>query len=212
MGTIHKNGVKIKNYNEYVHINLESKSVRLYKGQFICKNTPLHNKGFTQIVTVPKLGFCKYGEPKLEFYLNTRNAPTFNTIEDLINYYNEPKSFSSSIRSKNQVAFITKNVKPKKSKMKILSKIKTGLLALTKKIKDYFKAATVKSVITDILKAIWKFFHWHFAAIALGAFASWIVAEESYPFLGWILLAAFLIMLVLNLTTKKTVVTSSSGE
>jgi hypothetical protein len=214
MGTIYKSGVKIKDYDEYVHINLQTKSVRFYKGRFICKNKPLHNKEFTQIVTVPKQGFKNAGVPKFEFYLNVnvRYEPTFDSIETLIIYYNEPESFAARVESRNKVAYIVKQVEPNNRKMNFLNKIKSGLLSFIKKAKDYFKVATVKSVITDILKAIWKFFHWHFAAIALGAFASWIVAEESYPFLGWVLLTAFLIMLVLNLTAKKTVVTSSSGE
>lgn len=212
MSTIYKSGVKIKDYDEFVHVNLESRSVRFYKGRFICKNKTLHNKEFTQIVTVPKQGYSNAGIPKFEFYLNIRYEPIFDSIETLIIYYNEPESFSARIESRNKVTYIVKQVEPNKIKMKFLSKIKSGLVSFIKKVKDYFKAATVKRVTTDILKAIWRFFHWHFAAIALGAFASWIVAEESYPFLGWILLVAFLIMLVLNLTAKKTVVTSSSGE
>ncbi len=207
MSTITKSGVVIKDYNEFVCINLDAKSVIFYKGKFICKNKRLHNKVFTQIVTLPKLGFHRYGEPKHEFYLNTKNAPIFSDIEDLITYYNDPESFPARIRSRKLIAFTKNDVELNVNKMTILSKIKARVLNLVNKVKSYFKTATVKGVAIDVCKAIWRFFHWHFASIVLGAFASWIVAEESYPFLGWILLVAFMIMLILNLNSKKTEVT-----
>jgi len=95
--------------------------------------------------------------------------------------------------------------------MKTFNEIKSKVTALVKKVKDYFKAATVKSVLKDVCKAIWKFFHWRFATIVLGGFASFIVYFDSSKLIGLVLLAAFALMLINDLTSSKTTTTAATG-
>jgi hypothetical protein len=205
MSAIRVNGVRILDYHEISHDNLSQVSIRIYRGQFLCKNKPLDSKEFYEVVVVPKLGLFKSGEPTFRFTLiSNQEGLSFDTIENLISYYNGPEPLPSGVITGKEMANAIMNVKLINREMKILSKIKTSVMNLVKKVKEYFKAASVKSVVIDAGKAIWKFFHWHFATIVLGGFASLIVAWESYPFLGWILFIAFIIMLIINLTTKKT--------
>jgi hypothetical protein len=204
--------VYIINYSEELHISLTNRYIRIYKGRFDCKYKPLHGKKFTEEISVPKLGSGNFGEPSFKYYLcHPKSAPIFDTMEALIIYYHQSiyaNYFPALGKRYNGIrrrTCLTNN----KERMKTFNELKAKVTSLVKKVKDYFKAATVKSVLKDVCKAIWKFFHWRFATIVLGGFASFIVYYDSSQLIGLVLLAVFVLMLINYLTSSK--VTATTG-
>jgi len=84
---------------------------------------------------------------------------------------------------------------------KLIELIKAKVKAIAEKVKAYFKAATVKSVVKDVIKAVVKFFDWKFSRNTVSILASLIVYYECYKVLGFILLAASVVMLISDIVS-----------
>ena len=82
--------------------------------------------------------------------------------------------------------------------MKKLSELIKAKIAA---VKAYFKTATVKGVVKDVVKAVVKFFDWKFSRNTVSILASLIVYYECYKVLGFILLASSLIMLISDIVS-----------
>ena len=72
-----------------------------------------------------------------------------------------------------------------------------------KKIKDYFKNATFKGVVKDLIKVLRDFFAWRFSMITIGGLASIMVyfgvSKFLSKFFGFIFIVYFVIALVATL-------------
>ena len=68
-----------------------------------------------------------------------------------------------------------------------------------KKIKEYLKNATFKSVLKDVVKVAKEFFAWRFAMITIGGLASVFTYLGVSRFFGFIFIAYFVVCIFVEL-------------
>lgn len=79
--------VKARNYSMVSHLALEDEHLGKYKGIFVCKGHPLHDKEFfkeTHTATVDNK------QSKCYYYLNEEESPVFDSIDRMMDHYAKP--------------------------------------------------------------------------------------------------------------------------
>lgn len=84
-----RKGVGLRDFGMQYHLAKENLHSAKYTGFFVCKGKPLHDRELVAESHTERKGYHEFGKCSQYFYLNEPKSPTFKTIDELLEYYNE---------------------------------------------------------------------------------------------------------------------------
>ena len=82
-------GIKIKGWHNSLHMSFATHHDSTYTGTLICEGMPLHEKEIMRFSTVRVSKLGNFGKGKSYFQLIEKDAPEFETFQELVDHYHK---------------------------------------------------------------------------------------------------------------------------
>lgn len=79
--------IKVKNFGLRSHMTLSNKGIRVDAGEIVWPDNILHGKTIVRQVVTPRRGEHGWGKGKASFFLDEKDSPEFDSIDDFVNHY-----------------------------------------------------------------------------------------------------------------------------